>query len=464
MDSWWEKELAGSAFKDKRLDKRFKTIVKSLSMGTGQSIPEVCEQWARTKATYRFLSNERVDEDEILNGHVVQTRERVHASEGPVLVLHDTTEFSFKRENPQAIGYTRRLPTAQRIHSAFGANHTACGLLMHASLAITPEGLPLGLLAAKFWTREKFKQANQLKRKINPTRVPIAEKESIKWLENLRHSHQVFQGAPSKLIHIGDRENDIYEYFCQCQALGCYFLVRSCVNRLTEEATLAEEIARRKPSFTHPIAYTDSTGNLIETSVEIKVKHVTLHPPVGKQSEYESIAVAMVSAVESMAPSDREPIRWNFITNLPVKTTEDTLKVIQWCQHRWQIEMYFKTLKSGLRIEESKLRTTSRLTRLIAMCCILAWRIRWITMLNRQDEQLAPKLAFDPLDRNILAQRFKTKPPPKTLQDYIICLAKLGGYLNRKNDPPPGATVIWRGLNKLSELKAGFELALNVGN
>ena len=54
--------------------------------------------------------------------------------------------------------------------------HAVCGLLMHSSLAVTTDGLPLGIAAAKFWTRKKFKGTNALKRKINPTRVPIEGK------------------------------------------------------------------------------------------------------------------------------------------------------------------------------------------------------------------------------------------------------------------------------------------------
>jgi len=75
---------------------------------------------------------------------------------------------------------------------------------MHASLAITPEGLPftpLGLTAAKFWSRDKFKGTTALKRKINPTRVPIEQKESMRWLDNLRRSTEL-TGAPERCVHI----------------------------------------------------------------------------------------------------------------------------------------------------------------------------------------------------------------------------------------------------------------------
>lgn len=105
--------------------------------------------------------------------------------------------------------------------------HTVCGLLMHSSLAVTRDGLPLGLSAIKFWTRTKFKGTAALKKKINPTRVPIEEKESFRWLESMRQSIALF-GDPARYIHVGDRESDIYELFCTAYELGTHFLVRTC--------------------------------------------------------------------------------------------------------------------------------------------------------------------------------------------------------------------------------------------
>ena len=93
---------------------------------------------------------------------------------------------------------------------------------MHSSLAVTTDGLPLGLTAVKFWTREKFKGIAALKRKINPTRVPIEKKESVRWLENLRQSIDLL-GQPARCIHVGDRESDIFELYCLTRDLGTHF-------------------------------------------------------------------------------------------------------------------------------------------------------------------------------------------------------------------------------------------------
>lgn len=114
--------------------------------------------------------------------------------------------------------------------------HTVCGLLMHSSLAITTEGLALGLGAVKFRTRKKFKGTAALKRKVNPTRVPIEQKESVRWLDNMRRSSELF-GDPGRCVHIGDRESDIYELFCMAHDLGTHFLVRTCVDRLAGDGT-----------------------------------------------------------------------------------------------------------------------------------------------------------------------------------------------------------------------------------
>lgn len=230
-DNWIDRELAKTEFCDERLGKRFRSLLHRLAANPGQGIPLACEDWANTKAAYRFLDNTRVSEAEILAGHFQATRERAAATDGPILILHDTTEFSFKREDIAAVGITRKAVAGK--YQGGGLRHyTACGILMHSSLAVTTEQLPLGLVAAKFWTRDQFKGTNALKKKINPTRVPIEEKESFRWLENLRQSTALLND-PTRCVHIGDRESDIYELFCTAQDVGTHFLLRTCVDRLS---------------------------------------------------------------------------------------------------------------------------------------------------------------------------------------------------------------------------------------
>ena len=120
---------------------------------------------------------------------------------------------------------------------------------------------------------------------------------------------------------------------------------------------------------------------------------------------------------------------------------------------------FHKVLKSGCRAEQSHLRTAERLTNLFAIFCIIAWRVFWLTMNQREDKEASPSLVFTETEQKVLDHFVKDSPSESrsfTLQYYLRKVAKLGGYLARKNDSPPGNMVIWRGLRKLNDLHAGF--------
>ena len=305
--SWIESEVDVSAFSDARLGARFRSLLARLSSSIGDPLPLACRDWANTKSAYRFFSNSSVGEERILARHFSATRERVSAVEGPVLVLQDTTEFCYKRRRPELIGALGMTPVKRDLHGKIELRQT-CGLQMHSSLAITPEGLPLGLCAAKFWTRPKFKGTNALKRKVNPTRVPIEEKESFRWLENMRQSVELL-GTPERLVHVGDRENDIYEFFCAVREAGTHFLVRTCVDRLAGDGrhTIADEMAEVAVQGLHRVQLGDDTTDVAE--LELRYKRIRVRPPIGKQKRCPDQELTVLHAIETNAPDGREPIR-----------------------------------------------------------------------------------------------------------------------------------------------------------
>jgi hypothetical protein len=174
--TWVDQEVGEGHFNDVRLAKRFSKLLEMMAHGIGGSIPYACQDWANTKAAYRFFSNAEVSEEQIMAGHFQATRGRLSQTKQLILMLHDTCEFSFQREKDSAIGLLGR-PACGKDKDGRLRHLTVRGILMHSSLAMTRDGLPLGLAAIKFWTRKQFKGCNALKRKINPTRVPIAEKE-----------------------------------------------------------------------------------------------------------------------------------------------------------------------------------------------------------------------------------------------------------------------------------------------
>lgn len=463
------RELAACRFEDARVGRRFKKLVRQLSRNIGQPIPLACQDWANTKAAYRFLSNRRVNEAAILAGHFQATRERAAAVDGPILVLHDTTEFTFPRDSVEAIGILKTSFTGWA-KDGRPRHHTLCGILMHSSLAVTVEGLPLGLTAIKFWTRSKFKGTNALKRSINPTRVPIEEKESIRWLENLKQSTDLVADA-SRCVHIGDRESDIYELFCAAEESGTKFLLRTCVDRLAEDGqrTISAVMKAAKVKATHRIETRDGKGAVSEATVQIKYQRLRVHPPIGKQKNYPALTLTIIHAQEQITPTGREKIDWKLITNLPVRSRKDALEKLSWYAMRWKIETFHKILKSGCNAEASKLRTAERIVNLIAVFCILSWRIFWMTMMNRLALTASPLTALTSTETQVLDVLIKDstngrRAKPK-LNCYLTKIARLGGYLARAKDPPPGNTVMWRGLSRLTDIELGFIIASGfVGN
>ena len=186
-DDWTGTEVAAATFADARLLRRFAGLLRQFAAGVGTTIPQACGDWAGAKAAYRFLYNGRVGEADILGGHLAATAERFRASRGVVLILQDTTEFTYRRVSTTAIGVTKSVNSGRDAEGRW-RHHTLCGLLLHTSLAVTGDGVPLGVTAVKVWTRSKFRGTAALKRAVNPTRVPIEGKESIRWLDSLRGS------------------------------------------------------------------------------------------------------------------------------------------------------------------------------------------------------------------------------------------------------------------------------------
>jgi hypothetical protein len=456
-ECWIDRESRGCEFRDARLGDRFRKLLTQIGSAMGQSIPLVCQDWANTKAAYRFFSNDRVSEADILAGHFQSTRDRAAATEGLVLVLHDTTEFSYQREKSEAVGITKSINSG-RDKAGRLRSHTVCGILMHSSLAVTIEGAPLGLAAVKFWTRKKFKGTAALKKKINPTRIPIEMKESVRWLENLKQSTQLVD-HPGRCIHIGDRESDIYELFCAAQEIGAHFLIRTCVDRLAGDGDhmIADEMDEVPVKGLHRIEVRDSNGDPDQAVLEIRYRKIRVLPPIGKQKRYPALTLTVIHAEESGTPKNRKKIDWKLITDLPVGSRTDAIEKLEWYGLRWKIEVFHKILKSGCKAEESKLRTAQRLTNLISLFCILSWRVFWMTMLNRSAPDAPPTLALTATEIGVLNRLVNDKPKArqKTLSHYLIKIARLGGYLARASDPPPGNTVMWRGLSRLTDIALG---------
>ena len=218
----------------------------------------------------------------------------------------------------------------------------------------------------------------------------------------------------------------------------------------------------------HRVQVRNKQGEFSTAVLEVRCLRMVVRPPIGKQKDYPELILTAIHASERDTPKDREKIDWKLLTDLPVRTRQEAAEKLDWYAQRWKIETFHKILKSGCRAEEAKLRTAERLVNLIAILCILSWRIFWVTMLNRTRPGASPDEAFTELDQYLLDELVPDKPARNQaapLAHYITKLARLGGYLARTHDPPPGNTVIWRGMSRLTDIELGIMIGVQlVGN
>ena len=219
----------------------------------------------------------------------------------------------------------------------------------------------------------------------------------------------------------------------------------------------------------HRVEVRDNNGDQDEAILEIRYRTIRVLPPIGKQKRYPALTLTVIHAEERGTPKNRKKIDWRLITDLPVQSRKDAVEKLEWYALRWKIEVFHKILKSGCRAEESKLRTAQRLTNLLSVFCILSWRVFWMTMLNRSASDAPSDLALSEVEIALLDHLVKDRDQKplqrKTLSHYLTKIARLGGYLARANDPPPGNTVMWRGLSRLTDIELGATVGAKiVGN
>lgn len=181
-------------------------------------------------------------------------------------------------------------------------------------------------------------------------------------------------------------------------------------------------------------------------------------PPIGKQQRYPALDLTVIHVRERDKPADRPRIDWRLITDLRVEQPEDAVEKLTWYSMRWKIEVFHKILKSGCRAEDARLRTAERLVNLIAVICVLSWRLFWMTMMNRVTPDAPASLALAPGEISLLDRLAEHSPVPgagRSLSAYLDQLARLGGYLGRTRDPPPGNIVMWRGWSRFMDISLG---------
>lgn len=452
---WVEDEFGGVDLGDKRLERRIKIIARDFYERPQANVPEACSTRAKTKAAYRFFENSATTMEKELQSHIQQTVARINTVP-LVLAVQDTTELNYATHPmTEGLGY-------------IGTNKDgAVGLVVHDTIAFTPEGVALGIVNVQCWARVKDDFGKRERRH----KVPIEQKESNKWLLSYKAVEDVQKRCPNtQLVCVGDRESDIYELFAMAQAnpAGPKLLVRARHDRMLtqEQGHLWASLAAMQKSGSVEVRV-PRRGNrpARDALLDIRFSKITVQPPYDKSRQAQVVLCAIFTQ-EHEAPEGADALEWMLLTTLEVNTFEDAARVLKLYCRRWSIEVYHKTLKSGCKIESRQLGSAQGIKACLAIDMVIAWRILRMVMLGRETPNVPCSVFFEEHEWKALVfyHTRNPQPPekPPTLRDTIRLIATLGGFLGRKGDGEPGTKTLWTGLQRLDDLSAMYKFMAQV--
>ncbi len=451
---WIEAELGGADMGDARLTARLLQMTGTFYDKPTANIPQASGSAMAAKAAYRFLDNEKVQWQAILAPHYAATEARV-CEHSRVLVAQDTTTLNYSSH-----------PHTEGLGPIGTDSEQVCGLMVHDTLAFTPEGTPLGLLDLQCWAREGIGSRHERHSK------PIEDKESFKWIESYQAVSAVQKRCrTTQLVVMADREADIHAVFAAhaTTARGAQLLIRAERSRnrqvLGDEDTHAPlwQMLEQQPILGERELLIPPSEKRAARRAHLAVRTaaVVLKPP--KRSPHlPPVSVWAVLAQEIDAPDDVDALEWMLLTTVAVTNKDDAFERLAWYARRWGIEVYHRILKSGCRVEARQLENSHRLSNCLAIDLIVAWRIFYLTLLGEHTPDVPCTVYFTDSEwRALTTFVTKTRTPPEmppTLNEAVRLLGKLGGHLGRKGDGHPGTEVLWRGMARLADIDGAWKL------
>jgi hypothetical protein len=441
---------------DKRLRRRLNWMIQTFSEQPSRSIPHVIGNRNDMDASYDFFKNTRVHPCSVVTTCLADTQQRLQGCDR-VLAIQDTTDLNFSGLlDTLGLGQTDG-PGGQ-------------GLKLHSTLAVLPDGLPAGLLTQQIWARQPKHKGRAKDRR----RRQAEDKESFRWLD---HAARARAGVPADVtvVHVADREGDIYEWLAAPRPCNTHLLVRVAqahrvvVHGPDEQADHLAEVVRAQPVLgRHTITVPRADGRPErQAELTLRVAAVQMQPPVNakQRSQLLPVAVWVLEAWEENPPAGCAAVLWRLVSTEPITTWEEALRALREYVLRWLIERFHYVLKSGCQIEALQLADADRLANAVAVYSQVAVRVQRLTYQLRVQPEAPAAGEFSAEELAVLAgsraarTRGRESGAIRTVQEAVAEVARLGGHLGRKGDGPPGLKVLWRGLECLHDRILGYRLA-----
>lgn len=455
---WIVNEFRNLDPEDPRLFDRFLVTAQLLASKPLDCIHKACGSWSAAKGAYRLFSNVKLQAADIFSCHQAETARRI-AEHKLVFAIQDTCFLDYETHTK-----TKGLGSVSK---GYGRKDKL-GLIIHPTYVVTEKALPLGLLTWSSWARPARESRSKYQLLMANYHRETKDKESGKWLKALGEMHELVSGT--KVVTLADREADMFQFMADHEKMGRSFVIRNRVNRRLDRSKYTKPkmhdlLKGQKPSGFLSIEVPAQPGRVKRIAkLAIRFQHVTtpirsnIKGGISKNREGlpGTISFNLIHAIEVDPPDQTEKIDWYLMTNEPVSNFKQAVEKINWYKMRWQIETFFRTLKSGCKIEDARLGEAKRLEKYNVLMATIAWRICYMTHVSR----VAPKkpcteiLAEDQWKALYCRTKRTSKVPkkPPTTREAISWIAQLGGFLNRKGDGAPGPMSIWRGWQALEEM------------
>ncbi len=452
---WVKQEFGALSLGDKRLNERGRTIINDLFRYSQHTLAStLSHNKPKLKGAYRFFRNEKVTTENLLAPHVEQTLERIRQNESgqTILMIQDTVVINFTKRT--------QTPDLDVIHrSCDGSNHH--GLMLHNTMAINLSGQAQGLLWQGYIDRKETAAD-----KIEEEKKPSEERESRRWSEAMK-ACQAMDVGDARMVHVADREADIEALFHEAREHDAQVLIRASHNRVLEEQTgstdvsgrwLFDKLGKMQAQGTMTVKVQCNKRSNKYRKARLSIIHAPITLPAHKQDgkEVPSLTLTAIMAVERNYSPLADAICWVLLTNLPIDDVDSAIEKVEWYTLRWNIEVFHKVLKSGCQVKKAQLRTADRLKKYITMNTMIAWRLFWMSRLEEDHPEYSCAVVLEEPEWQLLYRKIhKGKRPPKkppTLKEAKLWIAKLGGYLDRPSDPPPGVISLWRGWERLNQM------------
>jgi IS4 transposase len=322
--------------------------------------------------------------------------------------------------------------------------------------------LSLGVVEAQCWSRDPSQPNKNAARK----QTKCAEKQSGWWVRSYQRACELAKEVPdTKVVSVADREGDIYEVFVawqEAEGPRASWVIRACQDRSLPEKEPGP--GKRYRKLWAQVATGEVLGRITfrvprqkqraarEVSQTLQACQVELKPPARRGEKLPVVRIWAVLAREEHPPAGQEPLEWLLLTSEPVETQTAAEQIVDWYLARWQIEVFFRVLKSGCKIEQLSLREADRLECVIALYLIVAWRVLWVTALGRLGPEVPADVVFAEEEWKsvwMVVKHSKPPPAPPPLGEFVRMVASLGGYLGRKGDGPPGPQTLWTGMQSM---------------